>query len=70
MKAIEFTTRLADEKHIDIPLNFQKEVQRNKKVRVLILVDDENADETTWKLIAQQQFLKGYSEADSIYDNE
>jgi len=68
MKAIEFNTTLNNNKRIDIPARFQKEIEKNDAVRVLILIEEES-DERTWKKLAASSFLKGYSDKDSIYDN-
>jgi hypothetical protein len=70
MKAIEFVTTLADERHIDIPYGFQKDIHKNQSVRVLILVEDNATDEQAWEKLTQNEFLKGYPESDSIYDSE
>ena len=70
MKAIEFSTILEDEKHIDIPLNLQGNVHKNQSVRVLILVDETDADLKAWTALSHKQFLAGYPEKDSIYDSE
>jgi len=69
MRAIEFNTTLNNNKKIDIPVRFQKEVEKNNSVRVLILIE-ELSDEQAWKKLNQTTFLSGYSEKDSIYDNE
>jgi hypothetical protein len=70
MKALEFVTVLEDEKHIDIPSNLQQDVNKNQPVRVLILVNDDQADDKGWSVLSQKQFLNGYAQSDSIYDNE
>ena len=70
MKAIEFTATMQDVGHIDIPQNFRNEVQLNQSVRVLILLDDNNASDNAWASLSQSQFLNGYSEEDAIYDKE
>ena len=70
MKAIEFTARMQDVGHIDIPQNFRSEVHLNQSVRVLILLDDNNASDNAWASLSQNQFLNGYSEEDAIYDKE
>ena len=70
MKALEFVTVLEDGKHIDIPSNLQQDVHKNQSVRVLILVNDDEADDKAWSLLSQKQFLDGYTKSDSIYDHE
>jgi hypothetical protein len=70
MKAIEFSTIIEDEKHIDIPSNLQANVHKNQSVRVLILVSEDEGEKQSWSALSRKQFLSGYSDADSIYDNE
>ena len=44
--------------------------QQDKNVRVIVLIDDsEIADDSIFQKAAQNRFLQGYSESDSIYDN-
>jgi hypothetical protein len=38
------------------------------KLRVIILID-EKENEKDWKTVTADQFLKGYSDADAIYNN-
>jgi len=67
MKAVEFKTRM---KHnvIRVPENLK--LSENKDVRVILLFEEqENQDATDFRNIVNEQFLAGYSESDSIYDN-
>jgi hypothetical protein len=71
MKAVEFETELTDNT-IKIPENFQLELSlsKDKHVRVIVLIDDfKKNEELEFKNVLRDQFLKGYDEADSIYDN-
>ncbi len=71
MKAVEFESELLDNT-IRIPENFQLELSssKDKHVRVIVLIDEfETNEESEFKNIASAQFLKGYDETDSIYDN-
>ena len=69
MRAIEFKTKLKDHSSIDIPEKYRS-ITRNKNLRVLILINEDVKDDKMWKLLASEEFLKGYSEKDAIYDNE
>ena len=40
---------------------------KNKDVRVIVLINEPKAEEAFSKL-SREQFLKGYSKSDSIYD--
>lgn len=71
MKALEFKSKIRDNK-ILIPTSIQSELNLNddKDVRVIVLVEDsEIYEDLTFKRSTQSQFLKGYSDSDSIYDN-
>jgi len=73
MKAIEFNTKIEDVSFINIPKTFQKEFidSENKNVRVIVLVEEkEYQEERLFKSMTVDNFLKGYSESDSIYDQE
>lgn len=65
-------TGIVDEKGniaLDRPLTNCK----HKRVRALLFVLDENLDsgeESDWKHLSAEQFFKGYSEADAIYDED
>jgi len=69
MKAIEFKTKLKDSPSIDIPEKYRSMI-RNKKLRVLILINEDVKDDKLWKRLSSEEFLKGYSDKDAIYDNE
>ncbi len=71
MKAVEFETELTNNT-IQIPENFQLELSlsKDKHVRVIVLIDDlDQNEETEFKMLSRDQFLKGYDEADSVYDD-
>lgn len=71
MKAVEFEAELTNNT-IQIPENFQLELSlsKDKHVRVIVLIDDiEKNEEAEFKNILRNQFLKGYDETDSVYDN-
>ena len=40
VQAIEFSTVLSDNQHIDIPTNFRSQLRANQAVRVIVLVED------------------------------
>jgi len=43
---------------------------QDKKIRVIVLIDDaESYDDQAFQQLSKSQFLKGYAESDSIYDN-
>lgn len=71
MKALEFISKITDNQ-ILIPDAYQSELitKQNKDVRVIVLIDDSNTvDDMIFRHTTENQFLKGYSDSDSIYDN-
>ena len=71
MRAIEFKSKLGN-KYIHIPKRFQAELKNadKKTVRVIIFMEDtETADDLPIIQATKDQFLKGYSDLDSIYDH-
>lgn len=71
MKALEFKSKIKNNQ-ISIPAKLQAELntKRDKDVRVILLVDDSDIyDDLMFRQTTQSQFLKGYADSDSIYDN-
>jgi len=71
MKAIEFKSRIKNNR-IQIPQKAQSELMTNNDVdvRVILLIDDsEINDSFVFQESAGDQFLKGYADSDSVYDN-
>ncbi len=69
MKAVEFKSRIRNHQ-IPIPSEMQARLKTNKDVRVIVLIDEPDAyDDLTFQQTAEEQFLKGYSDSDSVYDN-
>jgi len=72
MKALEFLTPIINNQ-IPIPEGFNSDVERikGKTVRVILLIDEPAEDEEkNCRMMVREQFLQGYSESDSIYDEE
>ncbi len=65
MKAYEYEGKLLPDGHLSIPENLKGKLKSDSKFRVMLLLDDE---ETAWDKLSMSQFLKGYSEKDTIYD--
>jgi hypothetical protein len=66
MKAYEYYAEILPDGHLSIPENLREKVKADSKVRVMLLLEDEDA---VWDKVTISQFLKGYSEKDSIYDS-
>ena len=65
MKAYEYEGKVLPDGHLSIPEDLKSKLKSDSKIRVMLLLDDEEA---TWDKISMSQFLKGYSEKDTIYD--
>lgn len=73
MQTVEFKSKIINNQ-IAIPVKMQTvlKAKQNKDVRVIVLIDDlekHDDDDLAFRKMAQNQFLKGYADADSIYDN-
>lgn len=71
MKAIEFKSKIKNNR-IQIPSRIQSELKINedKSVRVIVLLEESEVyDDLVFQNTTTSQFLEGYSESDSIYDN-
>jgi len=66
MKAYEYEGKVLPDGHLSIPEDLKDKLKSDLKIRVMLLVDDE---ETACDNLSMSQFLKGYSEKDTIYDN-
>ncbi len=68
MKAIEVTAKISDQG--ELLLNSPLNLTRCDRVRVIVLVpEDENESEKAdWANLTSEQFFRGYTQADSIYD--
>ncbi len=71
MRALEFKTKIKNNQ-IQIPVGIQSELNTNKDkdIRVIVLIEDSiNQDESIFQRTTNTQFLNGYSDSDSVYDN-
>ena len=65
MKAYEYEGEILPDRHLSIPEDLRSKLKSDSKIKVMLLVDDEEA---AWDKMSMSQFLKGYSEKDTIYD--
>ena len=71
MKALEFKSKIKNNQ-IHIPARIQSVLKTNqdKDIRVIVLIDDsEIYDDLVFQQLTKKQFLSGYADSDSIYDN-
>ena len=65
MKTYEYEGKVLPDGHLSIPEDLKGKLKSDSKIKVMLLVDDEG---TAWDKLSMSQFLKGYSEKDTIYD--
>lgn len=72
MLALEFRSKIKNNR-IVIPARIQAKIKSepDKDVRVIVFIEDpdEISDDEEFRQAAVSDFLKGYSESDSIYDD-
>ncbi len=67
MKAFEFQTSLDESRNVRVPEDVAGQLAGLQSVRVILLVPDDDEDRD-WARLTAEQFLKGYDDADAIYD--
>jgi bifunctional DNA-binding transcriptional regulator/antitoxin component of YhaV-PrlF toxin-antitoxin module len=70
MKAYEFPAKVTQDGQLEIPQPIRKRLQAQQTVRIIVLVHepDEVSEQGDWERLTAEQFLAGYSDAASIYD--
>jgi predicted exporter len=66
MKAYEYVGKVLSDGHLSLPENLKDKLKTDLNTRVMLLVEDEDS---AWNRLVTSQFLKGYSEADALYDD-
>ena len=70
MRAIEFKSKIRDNR-ILIPRRLRQALitEQDKNVRIVVFVKDSDVyDEKAYRQMTKAQFLKGYTDSDTIYD--
>ena len=68
MKALEFQSKI-ENNQISIPSTIQTRLNGEDVIVVVLLKDSPSDEEDNFKEMTKTAFLKGYNEADSVYDN-
>lgn len=65
MKAYEYYAEILPDGHLSIPEDLKGKLSGESKIRVMLLLEDENAQ---WSNFTVSEFMKGYVEKDAMYD--
>lgn len=66
MRAYEYLAEILPDGHLSIPEDLKSKLLGETKIRVVLLLEDENAQ---WSNFTVAEFIKGYPEKDAIYDS-
>ncbi|MBI5653094.1 MAG: hypothetical protein HZC40_22005 [Chloroflexi bacterium] len=69
MKAFEFETTLTADRAVNLPSELKTQLAPGSSIRVILLLRESNEDKG-WTYLTSEQFLKGYSDSDKVYDDE
>ncbi len=67
MKAVEFQSQLNPDHTLTVPDSVMRAIPIGQRVRVLVLLAEDDADRE-WEQLASEEFGRGYSDTDAIYD--
>ena len=69
MKAYELSATVTPEGKVEIPNTILHLLQKEKMARIIILINEPaEIEEQMWSMFTTEQFLKGYSKTDTVYD--
>ena len=71
MKTIEFETRVEGSYGLRVPPEVAAQIPKGQTVKVLVVIPEqpsEDEEEREWVRMAQERFVAGYADGDSIYD--
>jgi len=67
MKALEFRAYINPDYTLSVPLEMAMQIEKEQSIRVILLIPVSGEDQD-WAQLTAEQFLKGYSDTDAIYD--
>jgi hypothetical protein len=68
MRAVEFTTELGKQPVVMIPEDAAAKLPKSGRARVIVLTPDDPED-AEWRTSAYEQFVRGDSTEDAVYDS-
>lgn len=70
MTKLEFDATLDADGSLKLPAEVATQLKSVPSFHVLVLVpDDDDKEEEDWKRLGIEQFVKGYADSDSVYDD-
>ena len=69
MTTLDFESSLDANGAVKVPEDVASQLRSLPSFRVIVLVPDEDDDEADWRRLGIEQFVKGYADSDSIYDD-
>jgi hypothetical protein len=69
MKAYEFPLKFNEQGVVELPPHVKSVLKAGMTVKVLVMIEETEDEERAWEQFAAREFFRGYSEADSIYDD-
>lgn len=69
MKTLEFEATIAGDRTLTVPPPIAAQITENTPIRIVLYVPDDADEHAAWSQTTASEFLKGYAESDSIYDN-
>ena len=68
MSAIEFTTELTEKPILAVPQEIADRLPKAGTARVIVITNGD-AEDMEWQSASYQQFLRGDTDEDSVYDS-
>jgi hypothetical protein len=70
MKAYELPIKLNEQGAFELPQSLKQALESGRVAKLFVLVEEAEDEERAWEAFAAREFFAGYSEADSIYDDQ
>ena len=67
MKALEFRSRINPDDSLQVPKEVAAQIPKDQAIQVIVVLP-ESTEDGEWRRLTTEQFLRGYSEADGVYD--
>jgi hypothetical protein len=67
VKALEFEAKLGADANLRVPDDIASQIPTESPLRVIVLLP-ESSEDADWQRLTREQFLRGYCDADDIYD--